>query len=237
MNGNPPDSGPPTVAGLEAVRAEAIRWVADTRFALDQITRLSRERGSKFYGKMDLARIGAFGHSLGGQAAVRLCQVDFRVHACLNQDGEIFGTPAGSPDPIPSVIAGKGTEAPVAVMYVAEPGFTDAQLTAVKVTRKQFEDWRAAKNAALRSFLNGNSAASYLITIKLPGYVHASFMDIRQLGTVPDAQAADNLRVGIDYTLSFFDAHLMNKRQGWNDLMAHPKDGITVEPLGTRRVR
>ncbi|MBZ5670560.1 MAG: hypothetical protein LAO04_12620 [Acidobacteriia bacterium] len=149
----------------------------------------------------------------------------------------MFGIPFGSPEPIPSVIPGKGTKAPLTVIYVAEPGFTDAQLAAVKVTRKQFEDWRDAKNAALRSFLRGNSAASYLVTVKLPSYLHASFMDIRQLGTVPAAHAAVNLQVAIDFTLSFFDAHLMNDRQGWNQLLANPKDGITVESLDARRAR
>ena len=51
------------------------------------------------------------------------------------------------------------------------------------MTRKQYEDWRAAKNVALRGFLQQNSRDTYLITITAPGYVHATFMNIRLLTT------------------------------------------------------
>ena len=74
------------------------------------------------------------------------------------------------------------------------------------MTRKQFEDWRAAKNRALRGFLQRNSRESYLITITSPGYVHSTFMDIRLLTATPDPEAALNHRTGIDITRAFFDA-------------------------------
>ncbi len=234
---SPPAAGPPTIAGIEADRDEVIRWTADTQFALDQVARLSQQPGTMFYRRLDLSRIGVFGHSLGGKAAVRVCQVEPRVRACLNQDGEMFNIPFGGSGPIPIVIAGEGTKAPVTVIFVAETGFTDAQLAAVKVTRKQFEDWRRAKNEALRDFLKKNREASYLITIRLPGYVHGSFIDIRQLGAVPDAQALINLRMGVDITLGFFDAHLRNNKQTWRQLVAKPRDGVSVESLGPRRVQ
>lgn len=235
VNRSPPEAGPPTIAGIEAGRDEVIRWTDDTRFALDQIVRLSQLPGTMFYRRLDLSRIGAFGHSLGGKAAVRVCQVDPRVRACLNQDGEMFNIPFSSSEPIPSVVAGVGTKAPVTVIFVAEPGFTDRQLAAVKVTRKQFEDWRSAKTEALRSFLEKNRVASYLITIQRPGYVHGSFMDMRQLGAVPDAQARENLQMGVDFTLSFFDAQLRNSKQMWNQIVAKAADGVSIESLGTHR--
>ena len=40
-----------------------------------------------FAGRLDLQRVGAFGHSAGGQAAATACQVERRLRACLNQDG------------------------------------------------------------------------------------------------------------------------------------------------------
>lgn len=228
------DEGPPTQAGIEAGRDEVARWTADTAFALDQIAGLARQQPD-FWGQMDLTRIGVFGHSEGGKAAVRICQTDARVRACLNQDGEMFNIPFGASEPIPAVLPGQSTKAPVAVMYAAEPGFTDAQLAAAKATRQQFEGWREAKNRALRSFLKANSGGSYLITIKRAGFVHASFMDIRQLGPKPNPQATDNLILAVAYTFAFFDAELRNERQRWNALAGKPPEGILVEALSAQK--
>ena len=106
----PPDAGPPTVSGLEADRDVVTPWATDTAFAIDQIAQLSRQPGNRFYGHLNLSQIGVFGHSAGGKAAVRVCQTDSRVRACLNQDGEMFGIPFGSDTPIPSVGSGSADE-------------------------------------------------------------------------------------------------------------------------------
>ena len=147
----------------------------------------------------------------------------------------MFGIAPGSTEPIPTPLPGKPTLAPVAVIYVAEPGIPDAQLAAVKVTRKQYEDWRAAKNGALRSFLRQNSRESDLVTITLPGFVHASFMDIRLLAPNPDPQAALNHRTGANITRAFFDAHLRwGEQKNWSRFAAAPGEGIAVEKFGAR---
>lgn len=227
-----PDQGPPTVAGLEANRDQVIRRTADIVFAMNQIERIAKQPGSVFRNRLDLSRIGAFGHSEGGKAAIRACQIDTRVRACLNQDGEMFGIPFGSTDPIPSLITGKLINAPVAVLYVAEPGIPDAELAAVGVTRQQYEGWRAAKNRALRNFLQRDSRNSLLVTITAPGYVHASFMDIRLLAPNPPPQAFTNHRTGTNITRAFFDARLgIGARKDWATFEGSPGEGIKVERL------
>ena len=227
----PPDPLP-TVAYLEAVRDEAIRRTADIVFSVSQVFRLAKQPDSVFHNRLDLSRIGVFGHSAGGQAAIRTCQIDARVRACLNQDGEMFGIALGSAEPIPTVLPGKPTLAPVADIYVAEPLASDAQLAAVNVTRKQFEDWRAAKSRALRSFLQQSSRESDLITIAAPGYVHATFMDIRLLTSNPDPEAALNHRTAVNITRAFFDAHLRwGDQKNWSRFAIAPGKGIAVEKL------
>ena len=231
VNRRPPDPVP-TVAYLEAVRDETIRRTGDIVFSVTQVSLLAKQPGSAFHNRLDLSRIGVFGHSGGGQAAIRTCQTDARVRACLNQDGEMFGIPFGATEPIPTVLPGKPSLAPVAVIYVAELLATDAQLAAVKVTRKQFEDWRADKNRALRSFLQRNSRESDLITITAPGYVHASFMDIRLLTPNPDPEAALNHRTVTKITRDFFDAHLhWGEPKSWSRFVTVPGKGIAVEKL------
>ena len=231
----PPDPLP-TVAYLEAVRDETIRRAADMVFALNQISLVAKRPGSALRNRLDLSRIGVFGHSAGGQGAVRACQTDARLRACLNQDGEMFGIPAGGSGPVPALIAGKPTLAPVAVIHVAEPGATDAQLSAIHATRKQYDDWRDARTGALRAYLQGNSRESELITIAAPGFVHATFMDVRLLAGSPNPEAARNHRTGTEITRAFFDAHLRwGDPEAWSRFAADPGAGIAVEKLGLSR--
>ena len=50
-----------------------------------------------FAGHLDLSRIGVFGHSIGGMAAARACQIDSRIRACSDQDST---DDLGSPFPV-----------------------------------------------------------------------------------------------------------------------------------------
>jgi hypothetical protein len=229
----PQQAGPPTLAGLQANLKMVVRWAADTKFALDEIETLSRRRDTRFFEHLDLSRVGLFGHSLGGKVAARLCQGDSRVGACMNQDGEIFGIPFGGTVPVSSVTSDQPTSAPFADIYAAEPLASDAQLAAVHVTRRQFEDWRNSKTEALRAFLRRNTQASYLVVAKRPGFTHGSFMDISQLGAsvagTDDPEARSNHELADRLTRAFFDAILKHQGESWNKILRTPPSGITVE--------
>lgn len=63
--------------------------VTDVRFLLDQLESLNRTE--PFAGKLNLNRIGMFGHSCGGYLA-NICAVeDARIHAAVNMDGFLWG--------------------------------------------------------------------------------------------------------------------------------------------------
>jgi fermentation-respiration switch protein FrsA (DUF1100 family) len=233
----PQQAGPPAVAGLQADLQEVVRWTADTKFALDQIETLSQRPDTRFVGRLDLSRIGLFGHSLGGKVAARLCQADSRIGACMNQDGEMFGIPFGGTEPISSLHAGQPTKAPFVDIYAAEPLATDAQLAAVHVTRTQFDNWRNSKTEALRAFLRRNTWASYLVVVKRPEFTHGTFMDIAQLDAniagTDASQARSNLEVATRLTRAFFDATLKRQHESWDEFLQRPPNGITVEPYGS----
>jgi dienelactone hydrolase len=64
------------------------RWVDDTRFVLDQFSRMpAKHPAAALAAKVDTQRIGAFGHSMGGVASAHFCLEDARCKAALNLDG------------------------------------------------------------------------------------------------------------------------------------------------------
>lgn len=74
------------------------RWAADLSFVIDELTRLhAEETASRFHQRLDLTRIGAFGHSAGGAAAGQVLLVDDRVRAGVNWDGAQWGDAIDAP--------------------------------------------------------------------------------------------------------------------------------------------
>jgi len=66
-------------------------WANDLRFMVDQIEQLDRTSDSTFFHRLDLSRVGTFGHSFGGAASILAGLQDKRIKAVLNLDGSPFG--------------------------------------------------------------------------------------------------------------------------------------------------
>src|SRR5215216_1171618 len=70
----------------------------DSSFVIDTLEELNGGKiESIFKGKLDLERIGAIGHSVGGAVAYNLAINDRRVKAAMDLDGVVFLTPKGNP--------------------------------------------------------------------------------------------------------------------------------------------
>jgi dienelactone hydrolase len=68
-------------------------WSADIGFALDQLGRLNESDPSgKFQGRLDMQRVGVFGHSLGGATTLQFCHDDSRCKAAIDVDGAPIGS-------------------------------------------------------------------------------------------------------------------------------------------------
>jgi dienelactone hydrolase len=63
-------------------------WVSDIGFVLDRLEHLS----GKFAGRLDMTRVGVFGHSFGGATAAQFCHDDTRCKAAIDIDGQPFGS-------------------------------------------------------------------------------------------------------------------------------------------------
>ncbi|MBL8102398.1 MAG: hypothetical protein JNM02_07710, partial [Anaerolineales bacterium] len=62
------------------------QWAEDMSFALDQLSAWDEEAGNPFEGRLDLERVGVYGHSTGGGAAIQFCGTDTRCKAVLGMD-------------------------------------------------------------------------------------------------------------------------------------------------------
>ena len=68
-------------------------WSADIGFALDQLEQLNTSDPSgRFLGRLDMKRLGVFGHSLGGATALQFCHDDSRCKAGIDVDGAPIGS-------------------------------------------------------------------------------------------------------------------------------------------------
>ena len=68
-------------------------WVADMAFVLDRLEQLNAsDTSGKFTGRLDMTRVGVFGHSFGGAQAAQFCHDDPRCKAGIDIDGRPFGS-------------------------------------------------------------------------------------------------------------------------------------------------
>ena len=79
------------------------RWAEDMRVTVDRVTALgAKGSADRFAGKLDLAKVGAFGHSMGGITSAAYCARDSRCRAAINLDGspqygDLIDRPGKSP--------------------------------------------------------------------------------------------------------------------------------------------
>jgi predicted dienelactone hydrolase len=67
-------------------------WTVDTIFILNEITRINQSQsGDPLAGRLDLERVGLFGHSFGGATAGEALAKDSRFKAAANLDGLQYG--------------------------------------------------------------------------------------------------------------------------------------------------
>ena len=86
-------------------------WTADIAFVLDQLERLNAsDPTGKFTGRLDMTRVGVFGHSFGGAQAAQFCSLDSRCKAGIDVDGSLHGSviQAGIHKPFTFLLSGQG---------------------------------------------------------------------------------------------------------------------------------
>src|SRR5581483_10431527 len=80
-----PDGEPDEIYDT-AARKLANQWAGDISYALDFLAGEDQDTNSPFHKALDLTRIGVYGHSTGGGAAIQFCGTDSRCKALLGMD-------------------------------------------------------------------------------------------------------------------------------------------------------
>src|SRR6202521_5241291 len=86
-------------------------WTGDIGFVLDRLERLNTSDPSgKFTGRLDMTRVGVFGHSFGGAQAAQFCSQDSRCKAGIDVDGSLHGSviQTGIHKPFMFLLSGQG---------------------------------------------------------------------------------------------------------------------------------
>ena len=184
----PPDDMPVNVAGRIAMR----QWAEDVQFVLDQLAVWQEEPGHFLNGRLDLDRVGFFGHSMGGGTALQTVLNNAHCRALLLLD-------------------------PWLKPYDSEE--MDQSLTLPLLTMLSTGDFGQENGKMAERLAVGNEDLSLVLTIAGTG--HYDYSDLPLLSPITRLVGAKGpingrlvARIINDYTLAFFDTYLRERPSG-----------------------
>ncbi|HKY53134.1 MAG TPA: hypothetical protein VJM08_02460 [Anaerolineales bacterium] len=165
------------------------QWAGDLGFTLDFMQLQNDDSASPFYGLLDLSRVGVYGHSTGGGAAIEFCGTDTRCTAILGMDPFMR--------PVSYEVIQNGLSQPAFFMF----------------SQRWADDVDSRNNQLFRKFIPNVKQSFGVITIN--GTAHYDFTDIPllsplapQLGLKGPINGKQVITIVNDYLLSFFDMTL-----------------------------
>jgi len=133
---------------------------ADLSFVLDALGVVNREstQDAPFSQRLDLSKVGAFGHSDGGTAAAFACQLDRRISACLSEDG---WTPRG---PTPQVAFDTAPSRPFMWINLPVAPPDNEQLAYLHLARNDSDGMARRSEMLARRQLDSSQNKAYRVT-------------------------------------------------------------------------
>jgi Platelet-activating factor acetylhydrolase, isoform II len=167
----------------------------DVQIVIDEL-----EKQRKDLGWRPFSGIGVFGHSIGGVVALRSCQLDNRVNACISEDGMYNRMPF-------FVIPPDGLDQPFMVLAESNPGLSDAMLAWTHMSRAEFVAEEMKPNGITGEMYESGRHGSHLVIIATPDVDHMSFTDTPLLKSA-SAEHLHTFSIVVSITRSFFDTFL-----------------------------
>ncbi|WP_019913403.1 alpha/beta hydrolase family protein [Paenibacillus sp. HW567] len=184
------------------VKGVAIR-AADASFVLDTLTAWNtQDPNGLLQGKLDLDRVGIFGHSYGGATTAEALAQDKRFKAGVSLEGGFWGK-----------VAHTGLEQPF--MYMMTGGTAQSLDPAATKKDKVFYEEFAPD---LESAMTNSTGDTYYLTVE--HFIHQSFTEIALLSPslfAKDIDPVHNIDITRSYVRAFFDQYLKGEPQNLLD--------------------
>jgi dienelactone hydrolase len=202
----------------------------DSSFVIDTLEEINAGNiESIFRGKLDLEKIGAIGHSVGGAVAYNLAINDSRVKAAIDLDGVVFITPKGDPKDVAPFLMLAGDNLHVQAIENREPlmkRFEDMDALDQKITVEIYGSEQIYQDAYAKAQQNVIGLTEVLQAsgnlFMIEGSDHMKFIDIglfigspqlrELLNIVGSTDPAKCLEITKSITLAFFDQHLKGEK-------------------------
>lgn len=217
-----PDPEFDTAAELYAhnVTGVAIR-AADASFVLDTLTDWNTsDPNGLFQGKLDLTRVGIFGHSYGGATAAEALAQDKRFKAGVSLEGGFWGE-----------VAHTGLQQPF--MYMMSGGTAKSLDPAETKKDKVFYEEFAPD---LESVMTRSTGDTYYLTVD--HFIHQSFTEIALLSPALFANGLDpvhTVNITRSYVTAFFDQYLQGEPQALLDGPSADYPEVQFDPAYTHK--
>jgi predicted dienelactone hydrolase len=170
----------------------ADQWAGDMSYTLDVLGNMVMDVRGSFWGAFDFNRIGVYGHSTGGGAAIQFCGTDSRCRALLGMDS--FMTPVSK--------------------QVLDNGVP--QLAFFMFSQRWVNDTDSKNNRLFSQFYSHLDTATHVIGVQ--GTAHYDFSDLPMLSPIASKLGLKGPLSGKrvteivdDYLISFFEMTLKNQ--------------------------
>jgi hypothetical protein len=152
---------------------------ADLRSVANHLERLEPSPTGLSADRLDLRRLGAFGHSFGGNAALEWCRTDPRCRAAANLDGAIW-----------TEVGRLGLQRPALQLLAEHPEFAMSGTQAVEAGMSSDASWYEAEKAlTFGGWRTIDQLARPAYTVQIAGATHMGFMDVPFLPLRDDSPA------------------------------------------------
>ena len=186
----------PDGAGIEEYETAAHilvdQWAGDLEYALGTMESQNADSASPFYGAVDMQRVGVYGHSTGGGAAIQFCGTHPECKALLGMDPFMR--------PVSYEVIDSGVTQPAFFMF----------------SQRWADDVDSRNNALFNKFFPCVKDSFGVISID--GTAHYDFADLPllsplapQLGLKGPINGKRVVTIVDDYLLSFFEETLKGK--------------------------
>ena len=167
------------------------QWAGDMSFTLDQLSAWNEASEHPFFQKLDLNKVGVYGHSTGGGAAIQFCGTDSRCKAVLGMDPFMR--------PVSQEVIDSGVSQPAFFMF----------------SQSWAEDVQSKNNKLFNEF-DSNVTNSFGV-IEINGTKHYDFSDLPllspiapQLGLKGPLNGKRVIEIVEAYLIDFFESTLNN---------------------------